>query len=43
LTLSYVLLREDGDHVAAEKVLLQILAREPGHAQARQNLEVLLR
>ena len=41
LTLSHVLLREDRDHAAAERVLLEILARDPAHAQARQNLEVL--
>jgi hypothetical protein len=35
-------LREDRDH-AAERVLLDILALEPAHAQARQNLEVLRR
>jgi tetratricopeptide (TPR) repeat protein len=30
-------------HAAAERVLLAILDRDPGHAQARQNLEVLRR
>jgi tetratricopeptide (TPR) repeat protein len=41
VTLSHVLLREDRDHTTAERVLLEILARDPAHAQARQNLEVL--
>ncbi len=43
VTLSHVLLREDRDHVAAEKVLLEILECDPSHAQARQNLEALHR
>jgi hypothetical protein len=43
LTLSHVLLREDRDRAAAEKVLLEILKLDPGHAQAKQNLEVLRR
>ncbi len=43
VTLSHVLLHEDRDHAAAERVLLAILDRDPGHAQARQNLEVLRR
>jgi tetratricopeptide (TPR) repeat protein len=43
VALSHVLLREDRDHAAAEKVLLEILDRDPGHVQARQNLEVLRR
>ncbi len=41
VTLSHVLLREDRDRAGAERVLLEILARDPAHAQARHNLEVL--
>jgi hypothetical protein len=43
LTLSHVLLREDRDRAAAERVLLAILALEPSHTQSRQNLDVLRR
>jgi tetratricopeptide (TPR) repeat protein len=43
VTLSHVLLREDRDHAEAERVLLEILARDPGQVQAKQNLEVLRR
>jgi hypothetical protein len=41
--LSHVLLQEDRQPDAAERVLEKILSCEPGHAQARQNLEVLRR
>jgi hypothetical protein len=39
--LSYVLLQEDRDHAAAERLLLDILALDPANATARQNLAVL--
>jgi glycosyltransferase involved in cell wall biosynthesis/tetratricopeptide (TPR) repeat protein len=42
-TLSHVLLQEDRDHAAAEGLLCDILAHDPGHAQARQNLLALRR
>jgi tetratricopeptide (TPR) repeat protein len=43
VTFSHVLLREDRDHASAERLLLQILNLDPGHVQARQNLDVLRR
>jgi tetratricopeptide (TPR) repeat protein len=43
MTLSHVLLREDRDHAAARRVLLEILTHDPDNAQARQYLEVLRR
>jgi hypothetical protein len=39
--LSHVLLQEDRDHAEAQRVLTAILQGDPGHAQARHNLEVL--
>lgn len=41
--LSHVLLQEGRDWDFAEQVLRGILELEPGHAEARQNLEILLR
>jgi predicted O-linked N-acetylglucosamine transferase (SPINDLY family)/GT2 family glycosyltransferase len=41
VTLSHALLQEDRDHDAAERVLLEILERDPQHAQARHNLDLL--
>jgi tetratricopeptide (TPR) repeat protein len=41
--LSYALLREDRDHDRAERLLREILARDPHNAQAKQNLDVLRR
>jgi hypothetical protein len=38
-----MLLREDRDHAAAHRVLVEILSRAPDTAQARQNFEVLRR
>jgi tetratricopeptide (TPR) repeat protein len=43
VTLSHALLQEDRDHAEAERVLREILLREPGNVQGRQNLEVLRR
>jgi glycosyltransferase involved in cell wall biosynthesis/Flp pilus assembly protein TadD len=43
LFLSHVLLQEGRDWAAAERALREVLALEPGHEQARQNLGVLLR
>jgi glycosyltransferase involved in cell wall biosynthesis/Flp pilus assembly protein TadD len=43
LALANVLLAEDRDHAAAEKALRAVLAVEPNHTQARQNLETLQR
>ena len=39
--LSHVLLQEDRDHAEAERVLGEILQQQPGHEQARHNLQVL--
>jgi glycosyltransferase involved in cell wall biosynthesis/predicted Zn-dependent protease len=41
--LTHALLKGGSDPVAAEESLREVLARDPHHAQARQNLEVLLR
>jgi glycosyltransferase involved in cell wall biosynthesis/predicted Zn-dependent protease len=41
--LSHVLLQEGRDLAAAEQALRDVLALEPGHAEARNNLSVLLR
>jgi Flp pilus assembly protein TadD len=41
--LTHVLLQEGRDWPAAEKALRDVLALEPDHAEARSNLEVLLR
>jgi hypothetical protein len=43
LLLSRVLLREGRDFAAAEKALREVLALEPGHAEARRHLDFLLR
>ena len=43
VTLTHALLKSGTDPAAAEAALRDVLARDPGHAQARQNLEVLLR
>jgi hypothetical protein len=43
LFLSHVLLQEGRDLVATEQALRAVLAMDPGHAESRQNLEVLLR
>jgi hypothetical protein len=40
---THALLKGASDPAAAEAALRELLARDPGHAQARQNLEVLLR
>jgi glycosyltransferase involved in cell wall biosynthesis/Flp pilus assembly protein TadD len=40
--LSHVLLQEGKDAVAAEKALRDVLALDPGNAEARHNLQVLL-
>jgi tetratricopeptide (TPR) repeat protein len=40
--LSHVLLQEDRDLQAAEKALRDVLALDPEHAEAKQNLHVLL-
>jgi Tfp pilus assembly protein PilF len=42
VVLTHVLLREGGDGAAAERALREVLALDPGHAEARRNLEVLL-
>jgi glycosyltransferase involved in cell wall biosynthesis/tetratricopeptide (TPR) repeat protein len=39
--LTHVLLQEDRDHAGAERVLMEVLRRDPNHAQARHNLQVL--
>jgi cytochrome c-type biogenesis protein CcmH/NrfG len=41
--LSHVLLQEGRDWAAAEGALRQVLALDPSHAEARQNLALLLR
>jgi Flp pilus assembly protein TadD len=41
--LSYTLLQEGNDLAAAERALRQILSLDPGNAEARQNLAVLLK
>jgi GT2 family glycosyltransferase/tetratricopeptide (TPR) repeat protein len=41
VTLSHVLLQEDRDHPAAQRVLEEILKRDPQHAQALHNLALL--
>jgi tetratricopeptide (TPR) repeat protein len=43
VTLSHALLQEDRDHVEADRVLREILARDPGNVDARQNLDLLHR
>jgi predicted Zn-dependent protease len=43
VTLSNALLQEDRDHAEAERVLQEILMRNPGDANTRQNLQVLRR
>jgi tetratricopeptide (TPR) repeat protein len=43
VVLSHVLLQEGQDWVAAERSLCDVLALEPGHAEARRNLAVLRR
>jgi tetratricopeptide (TPR) repeat protein len=43
LLLSYVLLQEGRDWEAAEGALRAVLALDPSHAEARHNLEVVLR
>jgi tetratricopeptide (TPR) repeat protein len=43
LLLSYVLLQEGADWGAAEAALRAVLALDPAHAEARHNLQVLLR
>jgi Flp pilus assembly protein TadD len=43
VVLSHCLLQEGRDPQAAEQALLAVLALEPGHAEARQNLAVLRR
>ncbi len=40
---SYLLLQEDRDHALADNVLAEILARDPGNAEARNNREALHR
>jgi hypothetical protein len=40
--LGYVLLEEDSDRPAAEAALRELLARDPGDAEARHNLTILL-
>jgi hypothetical protein len=40
--LSHALLMEGKDHEAAERVLREVLERDPGNAGARQNLTLLL-
>ena len=40
--MSHALLQEDTDHDAAERALREILAMDPNHEPARQNLRVLL-
>jgi hypothetical protein len=41
--LTHVLLQEGRDWAAAERALRDVLALDPGHAEARQNLDLLLR
>lgn len=41
--LTHVLLQEGRDSDAAEQVLREVLCLDPGHAEARRKLEVLLR
>ena len=43
LVLSHVLLQEGRDMAAAERALRAVLAMDPGHAETRQHLDVLLR
>jgi GT2 family glycosyltransferase/tetratricopeptide (TPR) repeat protein len=43
IILTHVLLQEGRDWAAAERALRGVLELDPGNAQARQNLEVLLR
>jgi GT2 family glycosyltransferase/predicted Zn-dependent protease len=43
LVLTHVLLQEGGDGAAAERALRDVLALDPSNAEARHNLEVLLR
>jgi len=43
VALSYTYLQEGHDWAAAERVLCDVLALDPTHAEARHNLEVLLR
>jgi hypothetical protein len=38
---SYLLLQQDTDHALADAILGEILARDPGNAEARHNREVL--
>src|SRR5260370_6572497 len=42
LVLSHALLQEDRDLAATHHALRAVLAMDPGHAEARQNLDVLL-
>jgi hypothetical protein len=43
LALSRAMLQEGRDWATAERALREVLALDPGHAEARRNLEVLLR
>jgi FkbM family methyltransferase len=43
LQYSYMLLQEDTDHALADRVLAEILARDPGNEEARNNRRVLHR
>jgi glycosyltransferase involved in cell wall biosynthesis len=43
VTLTHALLKGGSDPAAAEAAIGEVLARDPGNAQARRNLEVLLR
>jgi hypothetical protein len=43
LQYSYVLLAQDSDHVLADRVLGEILARDPGNQEAQSNRHVLHR
>jgi Flp pilus assembly protein TadD len=43
LLLSHALLQEGRDLDAAERALRDVLALDPGHSEARNNLAVLLR
>jgi tetratricopeptide (TPR) repeat protein len=38
---SYLLLQQDTDHTLADQVLAEILARDPGNAEARHNRQLL--
>jgi hypothetical protein len=38
---SYLLLRQDSDHALGDRVLADILARDPANEEARRNRHVL--